>query len=117
MDFKQAVAAHVAWKMKLEHYLARPGGSLDHLVVASEDSCSLGKWIQEQEKTNASDPNFRALREEHARFHRAAAEIVRRADLGEKVTAEIALGAKSGFGLTSGRVVQLIMAQQFCVAK
>jgi hypothetical protein len=46
---------------------------------------------------------------EHTRFHKAAAEIVRRADCGEDVSGEFALGVGSEFSLASSAVVLALM--------
>jgi hypothetical protein len=48
---------------------------------------------------------------EHARFHQAAANIVRKADKHD-VQADMAMGAKSEFGEASALVVMAIMAMK-----
>jgi len=44
-----------------------------------------------------------------ANFHPAAAELVKRADLGEKVSEQASLGANSPYVKLSSHVVQLIL--------
>ena len=57
----------------------------------------------------ASLSQFATLKSEHARFHQAVGEVIRRADKGESVKADLELGAKSDFGKASSAVVIAIM--------
>ena len=43
------------------------------------------------------------------RFHRAAGEVIRKADDGRNETEEIALGSKSEYAAASGAVVSALM--------
>jgi hypothetical protein len=109
MDFDAAVAAHSQWKTKLRGYLTKPNKSLNPADVEADNRCVLGQWIHGEGKHHAADPDFLELRKEHANFHRAAADLVRRADQGENVGEETVLGAKSPFSQLSQRLVHLIM--------
>ena len=110
MNFDDAVKAHVTWKSKLQAYLAKPDKSLDSQKVAKDDQCDLGKWLHGEGAKFASHAAFKQLVAEHAQFHQAAGDIIRRADGGQKVAEEVALGGKSSFSTTSQQVVRLIMA-------
>ena len=109
MNFDDAIKAHASWKQKLANYLVKPDGSIDVATLATDNRCTLGQWIHQEAAKYVSDGLFAELRREHADFHRAAADLVRRADAGERVSQEAALGAKSFYGKCSSRVVQLIM--------
>lgn len=110
MNFDEAMIAHSAWKVKLASYLRVPDGTLKADVVGNDALCQLGQWILRDGSTQASNPKFVTLKAEHQRFHMAAAEVVRRADRGENVTEDFALGSKSEFGIASGRVLLSLMA-------
>jgi len=112
MNFDEAVRAHSDWKIRLREYLGKADRSLDPTLVEQDNRCALGKWIQEDGVRFSKDPEFQALRTEHARFHRAAADLVRRADRSEKVSEATELGAKSPFAELSQEVVRLIMAMK-----
>jgi methyl-accepting chemotaxis protein len=112
MNFDDAVRAHSAWKAKLAAYIQKPDKSLNADVVAGDQNCELGKWIYGEGAKHSSNPEFQQLRIEHAQFHKCAGQIIRRADRGEKVAEEIALGAKSVCGAASSNVVSLIMAMK-----
>ncbi|MGD0835950.1 MAG: CZB domain-containing protein [Polyangia bacterium] len=109
MNLDDAIKTHVDWKMKLKTFLAKPDGSLDPAVVGSDGACVLGKWLRGEGKIHAGMPEFQALLAEHAKFHKAAAQVVIKARAGQNMTEEVALGAKSEFATTSSRVVALIM--------
>ena len=112
MDFDQAIQAHASWKMKLSQYLRNPNGTLIASEIARDDGCPLGCWIHKDGLKYTSNAEFNELKREHARFHRAAAAIVQKADRGENVSADIALGGRSEFGTASGAVVSAIMAMK-----
>jgi methyl-accepting chemotaxis protein len=117
MDFNQAIAAHADWKIKLSSYLRKPDGTLNPADIAPDNKCDLGKWIAGEGAKFSSLQQFSSLKEQHARFHKAAAEIVRRADTGEKIGDEVALGARSEFGHASAAVVQAIMGMKSANSK
>ena len=109
MDLNQAIDAHVSWKTKLATYLLHPNGTINGSKLALDDQCELGKWIHGDGGRLSNEPNFVHLAAAHARFHKEAAEIVRKADAGQQVMAEAALGAKSEYARASNEVVMLLM--------
>ena len=110
MNFNEAIKAHSDWKMKLSAYLDKPDGSIKPEVVQLDNKCALGQWIYGEGASHQALPEYATLKTEHAKFHKAAAEVVRKADSGQNVTQEIALGKQSEFGLCSHNVVAAIMA-------
>jgi len=109
MDFEQAISAHSDWKRKLTAYLLNPDGTLKSADVARDNKCELGRWLDGEGAKFSSLKQFSSLKTEHARFHKAAADIVSRADRGDKVSDDVALGAHSEFGKASTSVVQALM--------
>jgi hypothetical protein len=91
--------------MKLSSYIRNPDDSLNPDEVCKDDQCILGKWIHGEGSSLSANSEYRLLKEAHAGFHREAAEIIRRAKRGEKVTDDIALGAKSKFSEYSNQIV------------
>jgi len=110
MNVEDAVKAHVGWKSKLKAYLNAPNKTLNPAEVEKDSNCDLGKWLKGEGVKHSSKKLYRDLLAEHAKFHKAAASIVRRADSGQKVLEETALGSKSEFSAVSAKVVELIMA-------
>lgn len=109
MYFDEAIKAHSAWKLKLSNYIRKPDGSLKADEVQSDHKCDLGKWIHGEGMKHKSLADYKTLRDQHATFHKAAADVIRRADSGKSVTEEIAVGSNSDFGKASQAVVLAIM--------
>lgn len=112
MNLDDAIVAHSAWKQKLALYIAKPDKSIDVAKLEKDDQCELGKWILTEAANYASEPAFQQLQKEHASFHKAAAAVVRRADSGEKVGQEVALGGKSAYAEASSKVVSAIVSMK-----
>jgi hypothetical protein len=109
MNFDDAINAHVAWKTKLRAYIGKPDGSLDPAAVGADNNCALGKWLYGEGKAHAATAEHKALVAEHAKFHKAAAQIIVKAKSGKNVTEEVALGSSSEFAGASAKVISLIM--------
>jgi methyl-accepting chemotaxis protein len=109
MNIDDAVKAHTMWKMKLAQYISNPDRSLNATVVGSSNECALGKWINGEGKQHSKCPEFPAMVSGHVRFHKAAGDVIRKADAGLNVEEEIALGGKSEFAAASSAVVMALM--------
>lgn len=110
MNFDEAIQAHSAWKMKLSNYLRKPDGSLKPAEVSLDNKCALGQWIYGEGAKFAGIPEYTTLKAEHARFHKAAAAVISKADSGQSTSEDTALGSKSDFAQASSAVVAAIMA-------
>jgi len=110
MNAEAAIKAHVEWKGKLRAYLSAPNKSLNPVEIEKDNKCELGKWLHSEGAKHAGKQTYKDLVVEHAKFHKAAADVVRRADAGQKVMEETMLGNKSTFSSVSGKVVELIIA-------
>lgn len=108
MDFDAAIKAHSDWKLKLASYLRKRDGSLKAAEVCLDNQCALGKWIYGEGARYAKLPPFATLRSTHTRFHKEAAEVIRRADAGKDVSEEVMLGSSSGYTTASKAVVSAI---------
>lgn len=95
--------------MKLSAYVYKPDHSLSPAEAGADDRCELGKWLKGEGRRHASLPEYTELVSKHAVFHKAAASVIEKADRGEKVDDEIALGAQSPFAAASSAVVSALM--------
>lgn len=109
MDFDAAIKAHSDWKMKLSTYLRKPDGSLKVAEVCLDNKCPLGQWIHGEGSKWSTLPEYSLLKTEHAKFHKCAGDIIKKADSGENTSEDIALGSKSEFATASTNVVLAIM--------
>jgi hypothetical protein len=92
--------------------LLKPDGSLKANEVSQDNQCVLGKWIYGEGGKYAQLAEFKTLKAEHTRFHKAAGEVIKKADSGKDVSEEVALGGKSEFAQASTAVVSAIMAMK-----
>jgi len=89
MNFFEAINAHVAWKVRLQQHIKGVSEEqLDATVVGRDDQCALGKWIYNNIGRHGEMPLFRQVQEQHADFHRCAAEIIDSANRGDQTEAE-----------------------------
>ena len=110
MDFDEAIRAHSAWKMKLGTYLSKRDGSLKPADIQPDNRCPLGQWLYGEGAKFSKLVEYGTVKTEHARFHKAAADVVRRADAGQEVREDVAIGGKSEFAAASMATVRAIMA-------
>ncbi len=110
MNFDEAIVAHSQWKMKLASYVLKPDHSLSASDVGADNKCALGKWLHGEGKKYSTLPEFPKLVADHAHFHQTASSVIRKADSGQRVTEDIALGAISEFATASSAVVLALMA-------
>lgn len=108
MDFNGAIAAHSAWKNKLRRYITHPDHSLNAATVSHADGCDLGKWMKNEGSGYATNETFVELKKEHERFHKLASELVRRADAGQQVEADLALSSHSSYMECTTHVIHLL---------
>lgn len=117
MDFDQAIALHSRWKHTLRTSVAKHDLTLNPTDVSLDHKCVLGQWLYGAGARYSTFPEFARLKYEHARLHLAAAELVRKANSGESVEAQIAPCANSEFSLASAAVVIALMSMKKRVAQ
>jgi len=111
VDFDAIIDAHQAWKQKLRN--AIQGGSEKNLNpddVCKDNLCALGKWIYGAGKVFEHEAQYEELRGSHADFHVCAADILRKAQSGDKEEANAML--VGDFFDLSNRTVQHIVAMK-----
>jgi len=117
MDFDQAIGTHSRWKQSLRTALAKHDLSLNPAEVSLDHKCVLGQWIYGSGTRYSALPEFARLKYEHARLHLAAAKLVRKANAGQSIEAEIAPCANSEFSIASAAVVMALMNMKKRVAE
>ncbi len=110
MNVQEAIAAHAQWKIKLAVYLKKPDNSVSFEQLGADDRCELGKWIYGDGAEFKGTPEYETVRSAHAKFHRAAAAVVRKANIDKSLDADSVLGPHSEFGAASTAVVLALKA-------
>ncbi|OGT20777.1 MAG: hypothetical protein A2342_08210 [Gallionellales bacterium RIFOXYB12_FULL_54_9] len=74
LNFKTAMESHLRWKLRLKSVIdGTSTETLDPAVVASDNQCVLGKWIDsEGTRQFGAYPGFKKVVTAHTHFHKCA---------------------------------------------
>jgi methyl-accepting chemotaxis protein len=88
-QMNNAIAAHARWKTRLKHAIETGTFDVDVRTAARDNACDFGRWLHEGiPASQKASPHYQTCVELHARFHTAAAEVLRLALAGKKDEAE-----------------------------
>ena len=109
MNFEEAITAHQRWKTRLRMQIdGTHTESLDPATLGRDDACDLGQWIHgEGRRQMGAKPEYSEMKGAHAHFHTVAAEVLKKAQAGDRAGAGAALDG--AFFEASSKVVQAIM--------
>ena len=112
MDFNAAIQAHTQWKMRI--IVAAKNGNnekMDPGAVGKDNVCGIGQWLYGEGKgLMAGRPEYQELLKLHADFHRQAASLISRLNIGEgQQVARVIEDRNSDFSQLSVKVVGLLM--------
>lgn len=110
MNFDDAVAAHIKWKIRLSQFIDGTGTEkLDSAVIAKDNMCDLGKWIYGEGAKYKAAAGYKTLQALHANFHKCAAEVVKKVEANDKSSAKAMLSGAfaSASKETVGAIMQL----------
>ena len=108
MNFDDAIAAHIKWKVRLTQFI--DGTSTEKLqsaTVCKDNLCDLGKWIYGDGAQYKSAAHYQDLVKKHANFHVCAGDVVKKVEGNDKAGAKTILG--SSFATASKETVTAIM--------
>lgn len=108
MNFDDAIAAHIKWKVRLTQFIdGTSAEKLQSTAVCKDDLCDLGKWIYGEGVKYQPLPHYRDLVAKHANFHVCAADVVKKVEDGDRSGAKASLGGP--FANASKETVTAIM--------
>jgi len=108
MNFDDAIAAHIKWKVRLTQFIDGTGTEkLVSTTVCKDNLCDLGKWVYGDGMKFKGLPHYQDLVKKHANFHICASEVVKKVEGGDKSGAKSALGGP--FAVASKETVTAIM--------
>ncbi|MDP1612480.1 MAG: CZB domain-containing protein [Sulfuritalea sp.] len=88
MNFDDAMASHIIWKLRLTRFINGSGGEdFDRGTVGNNEACDLGKWIFREGAKYQGTTAYGGLLKKHADFHRCAAEVIGKVDTGDRAGA------------------------------
>ena len=85
-----AIAAHDEWKARLLNAIAAGSSELDPDQAGADDHCAFGKWLSSVGPDMKASLHYERVCDLHARFHKAAAAVLR-----------LAIGGRGAQALTS----------------
>lgn len=90
INILDAINAHILWKIRLEKYMKGTSEEkLDPKVICLDNQCKLGKWIHGTAQEHfKDDESLTYLREEHAKFHVFASNIVTKVQANDLAAAQ-----------------------------
>lgn len=105
---KDAITAHVNWKLRIHALLSgKSSEKLDPTSIARDNVCELGKWIHGDGRRQMSAEVHSELVATHASFHKEAARIVSDVYAGRQVGLD-ATAMDSPFGRLTTRIVGIL---------
>ncbi|HEX8988190.1 MAG TPA: CZB domain-containing protein [Rhodocyclaceae bacterium] len=108
MNFDDAIAAHIKWKVRLTQFIdGTSSEKLQSAAVCKDNLCDLGKWIYGDGVKYKTLPHYQDLVKKHANFHVCAADVVKKVEANDKPGARSALGGP--FAAASKETVTAIM--------
>jgi hypothetical protein len=113
---RSALVDHSFWKVRLAEAIHDRGSEFSPNVVGRDDQCAFGKWLySETDPALKNDGNYEDVRQSHAEFHRAAAEVLRLVQENRTAEARAAILPPSDFVRASARLNLALTAWQIKV--
>ncbi|GAA6141883.1 methyl-accepting chemotaxis protein [Hydrogenophaga sp. 5NK40-0174] len=111
-ELSDAIESHVQWKARLRNAAAH-GSELDPKTISRDDCCALGKWLHGDGRARWGGlPQFTALVEQHASFHKEAGRVAGLVMSGDKDGAMQALANGSVYAKATQSTLLAITALQ-----
>jgi methyl-accepting chemotaxis protein len=110
---RDAIASHVRWKITLlmATRMREPLSQRATHAIQHTEECSISKWLLSRHTLHLrGTPEYRAVLDRHAEFHREMQAIARLINAADYASAERLLNAPAAFQLASIAVANAIMA-------
>ena len=108
MTSKDAISAHVNWKLRIHTLLVgKLPEKLDPSSITRDNVCELGKWLHGDGRKQIPGAQHGELLAIHADFHREAARIVGEFCAGHKIGLE-AIEMDSVLGKLTTKIVGIL---------
>lgn len=106
-QIQAAIGAHGLWKGRLAGAIQAGKCDCDVHKAERDDQCDFGKWLHGSiDAASKAMPDYAKVKEQHARFHKEAAKVLRMALAGQKEEAQKAMLAD--YAKVSAELVKLL---------
>jgi hypothetical protein len=110
-EIDKAIGAHALWKSRLR--MTIESGRIDMPVdsIRRDDQCDFGKWLLGKDlgAADRETPEYRAVSDLHARFHKTAARVVELALSGRRAEAETMMILGGEYAAISDRLTEAMI--------
>jgi chemoreceptor zinc-binding protein len=110
--FERAIAAHAKWKFELREAIDTGKSPWAARDVRTDNACEFGKWLATLPQSQRLSEHYTKVRDLHAEFHTAAADVLELALAGRKDEAAAAIGFNSRFAVVSSNLTMAVLAWQ-----
>jgi hypothetical protein len=109
-EINKAMTAHALWKERLLSAIDSGDSGYSPAIIAKDDHCEFGQWLYGPSVSEADrqNPYYGSVRQLHADFHKATAEIMLYALAGKKGMAHKMLGTGSHYASLSGELMRTL---------
>jgi Chemoreceptor zinc-binding domain len=107
-NLDHAIAAHAKWKFRLREAIKTGQSEWSTDTVRPDDQCEFGRWLNSLPLSDRMSAEWREAKALHARFHVAAAEVLRSALEGRKEEADTAMAPGGVFAEVSMKLVRVL---------
>ena len=114
MNLKEAITkgigAHGLWKQRLVDAINSGKSQWTPEGVCQDNQCDFGKWLYSLGPTDRQSPHCEKVRDLHAQFHKAAANVLTLALSGKTQEATNAISDNSAYRTLSASLTKEMMA-------
>jgi len=108
--FDRAIAAHAKWKYRLADAIQTGKSDRSVGTVRSDAACEFGAWMLALPLSERLSPDCQKVRQLHAAFHAAAADVLEMALGGRTAEAEAAIAMGGRFAAVSSNLTMAVLA-------
>lgn len=106
----KGIAAHGMWKQRIIDAIKSGKSEWTPAIVNQDNQCEFGKWLYSCSAQERNSPYYSKIKELHAEFHQAAADVLTLALNGKKVEAEENISANSKYRSISAMLTKEMMS-------
>ena len=107
-NLDHAIAAHAKWKFRLREAIKTGQSEWSAETVRPDDQCEFGRWLNSLPLSDRMSAEWREAKALHARFHVAAADVLKSALAGHQAEADTAMAPGGAFADVSMKLVRLL---------
>ncbi|CAK0781376.1 CZB domain-containing protein [Gammaproteobacteria bacterium] len=112
IEIDDAISAHGNWKVRLKRMISSGEADTSVETIRQDNQCAFGQWLYGPTLTTGdkASSHYKAVKDLHAEFHKAAARVATLALCGKKAEAEKMMAMGGEYALISAKLTQAMIA-------